>query len=258
MKNYKLIITDLDHTLLHTDKSISSYTKHVFSRCSEAGLWTAIATARYRIGAEPYINTINPDFEISTDGTMIHRKGELIYGCGFSLEATNGIIRELRAIGTDQELTVATDRHVLWNSRHIAESPVLHKAVYNDFSEPLSACAYKIVAELPDKEMAVWISGKFEECRLISYRGENRYGFIRKDAGKVQAIKALAQYADIQLSQIVAFGDDLNDVEMLEQCGTGVAVSNAVEKVLRVADYVTDSNDEDGVARFIDRHILGD
>ncbi|MDP4177127.1 MAG: HAD hydrolase family protein [Bacillota bacterium] len=63
-------------------------------------------------------------------------------------------------------------------------------------------------------------------------------------------IKSLASCLNIELSNIIAFGDDLNDIEMLEQ-GYGIAVSNAVEEVLKVGDYVTDSNDEDGVAKFI-------
>ena len=70
MKNIKLIITDLDFTLLHTDKSISEYSKNIFRKCSKYGIKTAIATARYRIGAEKYINILKPDFEITTDGSI--------------------------------------------------------------------------------------------------------------------------------------------------------------------------------------------
>jgi len=132
----------------------------------------------------------------------------------------------------------------------------LYKAIYNDYSKPVDRCAYKIVAELPDKGDALRIANKFSDCRLICYRGENLYGFINKNAGKVQAIKALANHLDIELSNIIAFGDDLNDVEMLEQCGYGVDVSNAIEEVLSVADFITDSNDEDGVAKFIERNLL--
>lgn len=256
MKNIKLIITDLDFTLLHTDKSISEYTQYIFKKCSKYGIRTAIATARYQIGAEKFINALKPDFEITTDGTMVHCNGELIYGCGFNLETTNQIISEIRTICKTQELTIATDTGVLWNSDHIDQSPILYKAIYNDFSKPLENCAYKIVAELPNKYTAFNIANKVSDCRVICYRGENRYSFINKNAGKVQAIKALANYLNIELSNIIAFGDDINDLEMLQECGYGVAVSNAVKEVLNVADYITNSNDEDGVAKFIDRNLF--
>lgn len=216
MKNIKLIITDLDFTLLHTNKSISDYTQYVFKKCSEYGIRTAIATAEYQIGAEKFINILKPDFEITTDGTMIYCNGKLIYGCGFNVVTTNDIISEIRNISTTQELTVAIDKGVLWNSHHIKESPVLYKAIYDDYSKPLDESAYKIVAELPNNEIALNIANKFSDCRLICYRGENRYGFIHKNAGKAQAIKSLADYLDIKLSNIIAFGDDLNDVVMMK------------------------------------------
>jgi len=256
MKNIKLIITDLDFTLLHTDKSISEYTQNIFKKCSDNEINTAIATARYRISAENFINILKPDFEITSEGTMLYHKGKLIYGCGFNLETTNNIISEIISISTTQELTVATDKGVLWNSHHISDSPILYKAIYNDYSKPLENCAYKIVTELPSKEIALKIADKFSDCRLICYRDENKFSFINKNACKAEAIKALANYLDIELSNIIAFGDDLNDIEMLEQCGYGIAVSNAIKEVLTVADYVTDSNDEDGVAKFIEKNIF--
>ena len=79
--------------------------------------------------------------------------------------------------------------------------------------------------------------------------------YLNKNAGKVHAIKSLANYLNIELSNIIAFGDDLNDVEMLKQCGYGIAVSNAIEEVLNIADYITDNNDEDGVAKFIENAL---
>lgn len=258
MKNIKLIITDLDHTILHTDKTISDYTQYIFKKCSEYGIKTAIATARYKIGAEEFIRILNPDFEITADGTMIHSNSKLIYGCGFDLKTTNHIISEIMNISKMSEMTVATDIGILWNSNLITSSPILNNAIYYDYSKPLENCAYKIVTELPDKDIALNIANKFTECKLICYRGENRYGFINKNAGKVQAIKALAEYLDIGLANIISFGDDLNDIEMLEQCGYGIAVSNAVKEVLNIADFITDNNDEDGVAKFIENNIFSE
>lgn len=187
---------------------------------------------------------------------MIYQNGKIIYGCGFDLETTNYIVNKIKNISTDQNITVATDIGVFWNSLQIAESPILYKAIYNDYSKPLKNCAYKIVTTLPNKKTVFEIANNYPDCRLICYRGENLYGFINKNAGKIHAIKALAMLLNIQLSDIIAFGDDLNDIEMLEQCGFGVAVSNAINKVLEIADYVTDSNDEDGVAKFIEKNIF--
>ena len=255
MKKIKMIITDLDMTVLHSDKSISEYTKKIFKSCADQNIVTAVATARYYIGAEKFIHILNPTYNITTDGTMTFKNSDFIYGDGFDLNTTNEIINEITTIDKNLELTVATDTGVYWNSLQILDSPVLFKAKYNDYSSPLTECAYKIVAELPDKSYADKIGEKYG-CKIISYRGENRYGFIRSGAGKIEAIRKLALFLDIQMSEIIAFGDDLNDIEMLTECGYGIAVENAVADVKKIADAICESNDNDGVAKYIEQNIL--
>lgn len=206
----RLILTDLDHTLLRTDGSISDHTLAVLKRCRERGVLFAIATARYWIGAERYIDLLKPDYEITTDGTLIHSKGKCIYSCEFTTEETNNIVQALLAKTPDAEITVANGKTVYWNSKHIAKSEKLYKATYYEYDKPLECRANKIVAEL----------------------------------------------TGISLNDIVAFGDDKNDIDMLKICGTGVAVSNAIKEVLDIADEITSSNDEDGVAEWIEKNLL--
>ena len=251
----KMILLDLDGTLLRSDGSISDRSKQVLKSCQDCGIYVVFATARNWIGAERYIEEIQPDYEITTGGTLIHRHGEQIYSCSLEMEDTNQIVRDLIAYNPKTEITVAVGRLVFWNSLHISESEKLHKAVYNDYREPLSYKANKILAELPNYEIAEQIANK-NHCRLQSYRGENWYAFMPEGAGKVQAIKELAKILAISLDDIVAFGDDINDVEMLKMCGTGVAVANAVSQVQAIADSITLSNDENGVAEWLAQNVL--
>jgi len=253
--NPKMILTDLDGTLICSDGSISERTKLVLKQCQNYGIYIVIATARYWIGAERYIEEIQPDYEITTDGTLIHRHGQQIYGCNLEIEDTNQIIHDILLRDNRTEITVATGRQVFWNSKHISESEKLHKAVYCDYQKPLSCQANKIVAELPNYETALEIANR-NHCRLQSYRGENWYAFLLEKAGKVQAIRELARILDISLNEIVAFGDDKNDIEMLKMCGIGVAVNNAIPDVKDIADCITLSNDEDGVAEWLAINVL--
>ena len=252
----RLILSDLDHTLLRSDGSISDRTLEVLRRCREQGMLFAIATARYWIGAERYINLLKPDYEITTDGTLIHSNGKCIYSCEFTTEDTNNIVQALLKKKPDAEITVANGKTVYWNSKHIAESERLHKATYCEYDKPLECRANKIVAELQDESIAVEIADKFD-CKLQSYRGENWYSFLPKDSGKIEAIRAMSEISGIDLSDMAAFGDDKNDVDMLRICGKGIAVSNAIMEVLDLADEVTASNDEDGVAVWIEKQLLG-
>lgn len=251
----KMILTDLDKTLLRSDGNVSEYTQNILQDCQDRGIPIVIAIARYWIGAERYIEELKPDYEITTDGTLIHRFGEEIYSSSMDAATANNIVQDLLQYDPQTEITVAAGRQVLWNSLHIAESEKLHKAVYYDYSKPLACQVNKIVAELPDGGIAAKIAEK-NKCRLQCYRGENWYAFLPEGSGKIQAIHALTEKLGISLADIVSFGDDLNDREMLQICGTGVAVSNAIQEVKEVADEVTLSNDEDGVAVWIEKHIL--
>lgn len=250
-----LILSDLDHTLLREDGSVSDYTLSVIERCREKGVKFAIATARYRIGAEKYIEMLSPDFEITTDGTLIHSGGGCIYSARMSAEQTNMIIGSIMEACPGAEITVADEAVVYWNSHNIAASEKLHKAVYCDYSGYLDVRANKIVAELPDEAVARGIAEK-ACCCLQCYRGERWYAFLPEGSGKTAAIKALSQASGIPLEDMAAFGDDSNDIEMLRLCGVGVAVANAVPEAIEAADEVTLSNEDDGVAAWVEEHIL--
>lgn len=76
-----------------------------------------------------------------------------------------------------------------------------------------------------------------------------------KTVSKLTAIKQLLQPNET-LADVLAFGDNYNDLEMLNYCGIGVAVGNAREEVKQIADFVTASNTENGVAHFIKQHLV--
>ena len=75
-------------------------------------------------------------------------------------------------------------------------------------------------------------------------------------ATKWNGIKAMLEAVGVDRSDTVYFGDDNDDIEPIKNCGVGVSVSNAVDEVLEAADYITESNDMDGVARYIEKNLL--
>ncbi len=249
----RMILTDLDHTLLRQDGSISDKTLRVLAECRAKGILFAIATARYWIGAERYIDLLKPDYEITTDGTLIHSHDQCLYSSEFSVSDTNRIIHSIAQAVPRAEITVAHGKTIYWNSRYISESEKLHKAVYCDYESPLEVRSNKIVAELPEESIARRIAEQ-TGCRLQCYRGEKWYAFLPAGSGKIEAIRALSETSGICLEDTAAFGDDRNDVEMLRLCGKGVAVANAVPEALEAADEITLSNDEDGVAVWLADH----
>jgi Cof subfamily protein (haloacid dehalogenase superfamily) len=254
MNRIKMIITDLDGTLLHSDKSISDYTRNILSRCREKGIIITVATARDWLSAEYYINEVNPDYEITTDGALIHSGSRLIYECGLDIDKTNNIVSDLKSICSDSGIIVAAMHNVYWNIQKAGAND-LYKTVYNDYSGPLEEVAYKIAVTLPSKDIAENIAAR-HDCKLRWYRDGLWCSFVHKDSDKLQAIHALCRHTGIDIGDVAAFGDDLSDIEMLKACGRGIAVSNALQGVREIADEITGSNNEDGVARYIEERIL--
>lgn len=76
------------------------------------------------------------------------------------------------------------------------------------------------------------------------------------EATKWNGIKAMLEAVGIRQDEAVYFGDDYDDIEPLKNCGVGVAVSNAIGEVIEAADFITESNDEDGVAAYIEKNLL--
>ena len=97
------------------------------------------------------------------------------------------------------------------------------------------------------------------DCSRIDIREHlwDRYLFInRKGGNKASAVERLCKYFGITMSEAITMGDDRNDIDMLEEAGLGIAMGNAHETIKKVADYVTASNEEDGVALALEKFLL--
>ena len=251
----KLIITDLDNTLLRSDKSISEYTVSVLQKCRERGYGIAFATARSEPAMERFIEKINPDVIISNGGAVIRANGNIIYQNTMSEEDVSRIIQMCYRFTESKGLiTLDCDKGYFCN--FVPNDPDRYNGYkYCDF-EIFKNPAYKITAELEREEWGAEIIQTCPDCTVISFTGENWRRFAAKGSDKETALRMVTSYMKIDLCDVVAFGDDTNDLGMLKLAGTSVAVANAINEVKAVANYIADSNNDDGVAKFIEKFIL--
>ena len=246
----KAVILDLDGTLLRSDKTVSERTLAVLEECKKKGMIIVVATARFWFKAEPFLSIIQPDYALLADGTMIFHDGELVHGFPMDNATSENLIREIMNMEDGHDFVVGAGKVLLCSAKGVDEP---WRQTY-DFSQGFHKPSYKIASVMNSYEEAKKLADKFS-CRLYSYRGEDLYAFTHKESGKYQAVCALGELLNIELQDMIAFGDDENDYEVLKHCGKGIAVANAIPMIKDIADDITDSNDDDGVAKYLEQYL---
>lgn len=253
MMDDRVLFFDLDGTLLRGDKTISPYTMQVLQKCREQGLLLGLSTARGERNILPFMEVVQPDIVISSSGALLRLRGETVYTAAFSPAETNRLIAAARRVaGPGCEITVDTPDKYYWNYK---TDPLLWdktwgETIYTDYVN-FSETGLKICADFADSALADEIAAAVPDCTWVRFSGSNWHAFFKTSAGKDKAIRALAAHLGISPAAMLAFGDDFSDIEMLQVCGTGVAMGNAIPQVKKAADVVIGTNEEDGVAKFL-------
>lgn len=254
---YKLIVTDLDDTLLRGDKTISPRTVSVLERCRKKGFLLGVATARGETNTLQCVGSIRPELVISSAGALARYRGESVYRCCFDREETKKILDAALDI-TGGACRIGVDTEDAYYRNYREESNILSQNLadvqYTDFRD-FGREALKMTIRLPDEETARKIAGQ-TACDCVRFLGSDWYKFSRREATKENALRWALHKMAISEREVIAFGDDLVDREMLRISGKGVAMGNALRAVKEAADDVTGTNEEDGVAVWLEEHIL--
>lgn len=249
----KLLLFDLDGTLLRSDKTISERTLQAIARCREQGVLIGISTSRAEHNCMTFLPELTPDIFIASGGAVVKFRDTYIYTAEFSVEDTRSMIACAKEIcGADCEITIDTlDAHY-WNYKDDPNKTdaTWGETIYTDFAD-YSEKALKFCVEIFDDSLADKLAARLPDCDCLKFSGSVWYKFTKKAATKENAIKRVCKACGIKLKDVTAFGDDAPDIGMLTLCGTGVAMGNAIDSVKAAADIVIGSNDEDGIAEYL-------
>jgi len=116
--------------------------------------------------------------------------------------------------------------------------------------------ALKILAHIDSEEIMSVVEKELTEDLYYTVSNGYLLQIMSRAATKWNGIKAILDICNCLPEETIYFGDDYDDIEPIKMCGIGVAVSNGIDEVKAIADYVAESNDADGVARFIEQYIL--
>jgi Cof subfamily protein (haloacid dehalogenase superfamily) len=258
--NIKLIATDLDNTLLRRDKTISDNTVDVFKRCRERRILIAFATSRSEFASARFTARIAPDIFISNGGALARRGAEVLYRVTMTSDFANALISEMKRYPEIDWYTVESENGY-FNSMPIDVTMAgwidYSHSQHTDFSTSLDfGDVFKITVSSNSAEPVNNICANYSDFEILNFTGENWYQIKSRKASKKAAISAVAEKLNISPSDIAAFGDDHNDIEMLRSVGCGVAVANAIPEAKAAAKYECGDCDNDGVARWIEENLL--
>ena len=246
----RMVVTDLDGTLLRNDKSISLRTQRAVARLRERGVLFVAATARPIRGVRGFLPGL------SCDGALYHNGAVVVWGGErlevFGVERPLDVVRAVLADDPARWVAVEAD-DVLYSNFDPGEIwPGVESVRTDDFREVESLTADKIIVEARTLAEAEALQARLPES-LYAQLSENRIAMImNRQATKLNGVRLLAARLGVSLDEIAAFGDDYNDVDMLRECGVGVAVENALDEVKAAADEICPSNEEDGFARWVE------
>ena len=247
----KAIITDLDRTLLHTDKSVSEHTIAVLKKCHDHGILIMAASARPLRDILIYNDLIGFDAITATNGAVVSLPQNLLE-IGIPCESGEKILSAILQY-PDVFLSIETSKG-LYSNRDI---PVWEPVIWDKFPTlPEDIILYKILASSQQKPLYEGIESTLTDDVYHTIANNDLIQIMCREATKWNGIKHMLSYFDISPCDAVYFGDDNDDMEPIKNCGLGVAVSNAIPSVLDVADRIVDSNDSDGVAKFIEDIII--
>lgn len=249
----KAIITDLDKTLLHTDKTVSEYTATVLKKCHEHGMLVMAASARPLRDILIFNDLLGFDAITATNGAVVLLPNKLLE-IGIAREIGEKIISDIMKY-PDVCLSIETSKGLYANM----DIPLWEPTVYDKFPTlPDDIILYKILASSDKKQLYDGIETTLTGDVYHTIANNDLIQIMSKKATKWNGINHMLSHFSVSPSDAVYFGDDNDDIEPIKKCGVGAAVSNAISSVLDVADIIVDSNDEDGVAKYIDSHILNE
>ena len=247
----KAIITDLDRTLLHTDKSVSDYTISVLKKCHDRGMLVMAASARPLRDVLIFKDILGFDAITATNGAVVLLPDKLLE-VGISRESGEKILADILKY-PDVTLSIETSKG-LYANRDI---PLWEPVVYDKFPTlPENIILYKILASSDNKPLYDNIETLLTDDVYHTIAENSLIQIMCNHATKWNGINQMLSHFGVSPKDAVYFGDDNDDIEPIKNCGLGVAVSNAIPAVLTVADRIVDSNDMDGVARFIEENFL--
>lgn len=263
MKNIKLIAFDLDGTLLNEDRELSENNIKAIKKVLKKNIKIVIATGRPYAGFRRFLIELGilgeNNYSITNTGSIIRKNtdnGNILVNAMnlndylFIKNLTKNYENLQVAFYTDDYLYIdeQTPNEAFIHDKNILKMETRNILDYGN--EPICRINVMGEKELLDyfqKEKLSILEEKFSTMRNETFSFE----ILNKNSSKGKALEFLSDHLNIERDQVMAFGDNMNDIEMIEHAGVSVAMENGKNELKSKAKYVAKSNSDDGVAKFL-------
>lgn len=273
----KVIVMDIDGTLLNGEKIISTRTKDKLIEAQKKGIKVVLASGRPTQGMLPLAEELEMDkyegFLVSYNGSQVYdvKTKEILFNQAIPANLANDILKHL----ADFNVVPMVDHgeYMYVNNAFFDidyEVPAGHFNIVHyevrggnfkvsevdDFSKVIKEPVNKIlVAGNPDylEKHHEAMRAPFGDSTTAAFSAPFYFEYTDQGIDKAKALSEVFPDMGITSENMISFGDGQNDRSIIEYAGIGVAMSNAVPEILDLADEVTTSNDEDGIADFLDK-----
>ena len=271
---YKLVAIDLDGTLLDMNKEISVRNKQAIKKAMEKGVRVVICSGRVYTGARLYAKEIGSlDPIIACNGAIITNgiDGDIVYSVYMETEVALKVNSICQRHGIYYHVyagdTMLTERLAFTSQKYYERNRFLPPEDRVDI-EVVTSMEAKLKA-MPDKvlkfvivsdqpQLLKKVRQEMEQLTEVDVMSSNYDNFevMKKGVSKGTALERLSDLLNIPANMMVAIGDNENDISMFDYAGLSIAMGNGEPEAKAAAKYVTEANDEDGVAKAIEKFIL--
>ena len=265
-ENCKVIISDLDGTLLNQHHVISDYTRSVFQELHQQNYLIVVATGRHHLDAMPLVERLGvPLYLVTSNGARIHSpEKELL----FSINMDSQTVKSILDLDIDPDITTVLFKEEVWQTNihneklnSFSKEVTYHRELVN-FGELEDFEAIKIFFTHENQEKLIAVRDLILEHHPDSFNHAFSLPicleFMDKAVDKSHAIAKILEKENLDFSHAVSFGDGFNDELMLVTTGKGLIMGNAPETLKNKLSHleVIATNHEDGVAKYLSDLLL--
>ncbi|CAI6078897.1 Cof-type HAD-IIB family hydrolase [Cohnella sp. JJ-181] len=265
MPSYRLIAIDLDDTLLNDELEVTEATRSALAEAVSRGVHVTLATGRMFASAKQTAAQVGLNVPLITyQGSLVRNllDERTLYERAVDLEAVRKLYDFTRERGLHLQTYIGDKLYSFDNGDRLAAYAKQSNIPY--IVEPdLSALpdgnhTKLLIIDEPAllDELAPELHALLGPEVHITKSKPHYLEFTHREGTKGHALRFLAEHYGLAMEETIAIGDSWNDREMIEAAGLGVAMANAVPALREIADYITASNNEDGVKQVVDQFIL--